>query len=73
MQPLALVMIFTGCWLVVISGRCALGCVDMAVDRHGGDTAGCGDFGHGESAGVVHSLGKSGVIFGLRPPVRPRA
>jgi len=31
--------------------------VDMPVDSHGGDAAGGGDFGHGELARVVHSLG----------------
>ena len=51
---------------------------DVAVDGHWGDTAaGVGDFGHGELAGVVNALGlvdrSSGVIFGLRPPRRPRA
>ena len=30
---------------------------DVAVDGHGGDAAGLGDFGHGELAGVVHALG----------------
>src|SRR5450759_4424847 len=30
---------------------------DVAVDGHGGDAAGLGDFGHGELAGVVHPLG----------------
>jgi hypothetical protein len=29
---------------------------DVAVDGHGGDAAGGGDLGHGELAGVVHSL-----------------
>jgi hypothetical protein len=29
---------------------------DVAVDGHGGDAAGLGDFGHGELAGVVHPL-----------------
>src|SRR5664280_1693219 len=38
------------------SGRGFAG-ADVAVDRHGGDGAVGGDFGHGELASVVHTLG----------------
>jgi hypothetical protein len=66
-QPL--IMILVGCrrgrrW------RCAVGCVDVAVDRHGGDAAGGGDFGHGELAGVIHPLGlvdQGGGHLGFAP------
>jgi hypothetical protein len=44
-------------WRVCDLSGCGLSCADVAVDRHGGDAAGGGDFGHGELAGVVHLLG----------------
>ena len=52
------------------SGRRRLFGADVAVDRHGGDAAGGGDFGHGELAGVVHPLSfvdQRGCHLGFAP------
>src|SRR5664279_4213316 len=43
--------------LVGVDGRFRFAGADVAVDRHGGDVAGCCDLGHGELSCLVHPLG----------------
>jgi len=55
---------------------CTVAGGDVAVDGQGGDAAGLGDFGHGNWGAMYMRWAlviREGVIFGLRPPVRPRA
>src|SRR5664279_6297816 len=66
--------------LVGVDGRFRFAGADVAVDRHGGDVAGCCDLGHGELSCVVHPLGFANqggghlrlAVAGAAPGAKPR-